>query len=111
MTRRMKQRLDQWLAESGRCDSREQAKRLVLAGEVMVDGVRAAKPGMSVTGEGEIEILAKPKFVGRGGLKLEGALEEFGIGVEAAVGIDIGSSTGGVYGLSPAEWSVEGLRD
>ena len=73
-----KQRLDQFLAESGRSDSREQAKRLILAGEVSVDGVRAAKPGMAVSGEEEIAIAAKPRYVGRGGLKLEGALAEFG---------------------------------
>ncbi len=88
-------RLDQYLAESERCDSREQAKRLVLAGEVLVDGAVAAKPGMSVTGEEEIAIKEKPRFAGRGGLKLEEALEAFSIGTEGAVCADIGSSTGG----------------
>lgn len=90
-----KTRLDQFLAESGRCDSREQAKRLILAGEVVVDGATAAKAGMTVTGEEEIIIKDKPRFVGRGGLKLEAALEAYPVNVEGAVCADIGSSTGG----------------
>lgn len=93
--RRSKIRLDQHLAASGQCESREQAKRLILAGEVTVDGEIAAKPGMQIKGEEEIVVKAMPRFAGRGGLKLEAALDGFSIGVEGAVGADIGSSTGG----------------
>lgn len=79
----------------GMCDSREQAKRLVLAGEVKVDGRVVDKPAEKFGEESVVEIKEKPKFVGRGGLKLEGALEAFGIDVTGWVCMDVGASTGG----------------
>jgi 23S rRNA (cytidine1920-2'-O)/16S rRNA (cytidine1409-2'-O)-methyltransferase len=79
----------------GMCDSREQAKRLVLAGEVKVDGRVVDKPAEKFGGEVAVEIKEKPRFVGRGGLKLEGALEHFGIDVTGWVCLDVGASTGG----------------
>ncbi|MEM7015165.1 MAG: TlyA family RNA methyltransferase [Verrucomicrobiota bacterium] len=90
-----KLRLDQLLVQRGLCDSREQAKRLVLAGEVIVEGAGNVKPGMNVAEDAEIRVKKKPKYVGRGGLKLEGALENFEIDVAGKIGLDIGASTGG----------------
>jgi 23S rRNA (cytidine1920-2'-O)/16S rRNA (cytidine1409-2'-O)-methyltransferase len=90
-----KQRLDVLLMERGLCDSREQAKRLILAGEVMVGGHAVTKAGTSVAVDADLCIKEKPRFVGRGGLKLEGALTSFGIEVQGRVSLDIGSSTGG----------------
>jgi 23S rRNA (cytidine1920-2'-O)/16S rRNA (cytidine1409-2'-O)-methyltransferase len=77
------------------CDSREQAKRLVLAGEVKVDGHVVDKPAERFGEDALVEIKEKPRFVGRGGLKLEGALEHFGIDVTGWVCLDVGASTGG----------------
>ncbi|MBC7981286.1 MAG: TlyA family RNA methyltransferase [Armatimonadetes bacterium] len=90
-----KDRLDALLMLRGMCDSREQGKRLILAGEVSVDGRMVDKPAERFGEEAEIEIKEKPKFVGRGGLKLEGALEEFGIDVTGWTCLDVGASTGG----------------
>jgi 23S rRNA (cytidine1920-2'-O)/16S rRNA (cytidine1409-2'-O)-methyltransferase len=83
------------LVERGLCDSREQAKRLVLAGEVTVNGHPATKPGTTIAADADLSIKEKPRYVGRGGLKLEGALAGFGIDVSGRAGLDIGSSTGG----------------
>ncbi|HEU0142824.1 MAG TPA: TlyA family RNA methyltransferase [Bryobacteraceae bacterium] len=90
-----KQRIDQLLVERGFAESREKAKALVLAGQVFVGGARVDKAGQSVPLDSEILIPARLRYVGRGGLKLERALEHFHIGVEARVCIDIGASTGG----------------
>jgi 23S rRNA (cytidine1920-2'-O)/16S rRNA (cytidine1409-2'-O)-methyltransferase len=90
-----KDRLDALMFNRGMCDSREQAKRLVLAGEVKVDGRMVDKPADKFGEDVVVEIKEKPKFVGRGGLKLEGALEDFGIDVTGWVCIDVGASTGG----------------
>jgi len=90
-----KDRLDALMFNRGMCDSREQAKRLVLAGEVKVDGRMVDKPAEKFGEEAVVEIKEKPKFVGRGGLKLEGALEAFGIDVTGWICIDVGASTGG----------------
>ena len=80
----------------GLCDSREMAKRLILAGEVRVDGHEGIlKPGQRVEGEAHIEVKSRPKFVSRGGLKLEGALDAFALEVEGKVALDAGASTGG----------------
>ena len=88
-------RLDQAMVERGLCDTREQAKRLVLAGEVSVDGRRVDKPATKVAGESEIGVKARPPFVSRGGIKLAGALDEFGVDVAGKVCLDVGASTGG----------------
>lgn len=91
----MKTRLDQALVARGLCDSREQAKRLILAGQVVVEGVENLKPGLLVGDDRGIRVKEQPKYVGRGGLKLEGALDAFGIDPAGRVALDIGSSTGG----------------
>ncbi|MFB3825267.1 MAG: TlyA family RNA methyltransferase [Bryobacteraceae bacterium] len=91
----MKIRLDRLLVERGLAESREKAQALVLAGEVLVNGAKAAKPGHSVDGSSAVELLARPRYVSRGGLKLEAALDQFAIRVEGRVCLDVGSSTGG----------------
>lgn len=90
-----KSRLDQLLVERGLCDSREQAKRLILAGEVMIGTQVAAKPAIQLPEDAELTVKAKPKYVGRGGLKLEGGLDAFGIVPRGKVCLDVGASTGG----------------
>ncbi len=88
-------RLDAALAERGLCDSREQAKRLILAGEVLVNGHPAAKPGQTVKPDDEIAVKSKPRYVSRGGLKLEGALTHFQMDPAGLTCLDAGASTGG----------------
>jgi 23S rRNA (cytidine1920-2'-O)/16S rRNA (cytidine1409-2'-O)-methyltransferase len=91
-----KERLDQAVYRRGLCDSREMAKRLILAGEVRVEGVEGnLKPGLKVDEDAEIVVKTRPKFVSRGGLKLEKALDEFTIDVAGMVVLDAGASTGG----------------
>jgi 23S rRNA (cytidine1920-2'-O)/16S rRNA (cytidine1409-2'-O)-methyltransferase len=91
----MKQRLDQLLAARGLCASREQGKRLIMAGEVLVNDVPAVKPGQMVPDDALLRVKTPPRYVGRGGLKLEGALDFFHISAEGKVCMDVGSSTGG----------------
>ena len=88
-------RLDQELVNRSMTGSREEAKRLILAGEVFVSGHVADKPAIKVNDESKIVVKQRPKYVGRGGLKLEHAIEEFEIDVKGKVALDIGSSTGG----------------
>jgi 23S rRNA (cytidine1920-2'-O)/16S rRNA (cytidine1409-2'-O)-methyltransferase len=83
------------MVERGLCDSREKAKRLVLAGQVRLNGHTAHKPSDSVKAADEISVTAPEKFVSRGGYKLEHALEHFQIKVAGEVAIDLGASTGG----------------
>lgn len=90
-----KDRLDALLFNRGLCDSREQGKRLILAGEVKVDGHVVDKPAERFGEDAVVEIKEKPRFVGRGGLKLEGALIHFGIDVVGLTCLDVGASTGG----------------
>ncbi|MCG8600384.1 MAG: TlyA family RNA methyltransferase [Verrucomicrobiales bacterium] len=91
-----KERLDQAVHRRGLCDSREMAKRLILAGEVRVEGVDGnLKPGLKVDEDAEITVKSRPKFVSRGGLKLEKALDEFAIDVTGRIALDAGASTGG----------------
>lgn len=90
-----KDRLDALLFNREMCDSREQGKRLVLAGEVKVDGHVCDKPAERFGEDAVVEIREKPRFVGRGGLKLEGALIHFGIDVTGWTCVDVGASTGG----------------
>lgn len=91
----MKPRLDQLLVSRGLCESREKAKRLILAGEVIVEGVERPKPGQNVREDIELRVKTPPKYVGRGGFKLEGALSDFEIDPVGMIGLDIGASTGG----------------
>src|SRR5260370_26141090 len=88
-------RLDQALVERGLCESREKAKRAIMAGQVRVNEQVARKPSDSVRPEDRLRLEAPEKFVGRGGLKLEHALEHFQIDVSGQTAIDIGASTGG----------------
>lgn len=91
-----KERLDIVLHRRGLCDSRELAKRLILAGEVRVEGVDGnLKPGQKIPDDAEIFLKSKPKFVSRGGLKLEKALDEFHVETEGIIMLDAGASTGG----------------
>ena len=91
----MKTRLDRLIVERGLIDSREKAQALIMAGEVRVNGQKAAKPGQAVAADSRIEILARPPYVSRGGLKLAGALHHFAIDVAGKACLDIGASTGG----------------
>lgn len=91
----MRRRIDQLLADRGLCPSREQARRAVLAGDVKVDGEVVTKAGHLVDEDADLVIAQKPRFVSRGGTKLEGALEDFGLDVKDLRVIDVGASTGG----------------
>jgi len=91
----MKERVDALLVARGLCESREQAKRLVLAGEVRNGDRLVEKPSVMLALDAPLEIKEKLKFVGRGGLKLEGALEHFQVDVTGLVCADVGASTGG----------------
>ena len=88
-------RLDQALVERGLCDSRECAKRAILAGQVRVNGQPARKPSDSVKPDDALTLDAGEKFVSRGGHKLEHALEHFQLDVTGLVALDLGASTGG----------------
>lgn len=90
-----KLRLDQLLVERGLFVSREKAQRAVMAGLVLVDGQKADKPGRQLKDDAVVEVREGEKYVGRGGLKLEGALDHWQISVEGCIGLDIGASTGG----------------
>jgi 23S rRNA (cytidine1920-2'-O)/16S rRNA (cytidine1409-2'-O)-methyltransferase len=90
-----KQRLDTLLVERHLCDSRQQAQRLIQAGEVKVNQQVVDKPGTAIDPLAAIEIKARSPFVSRGGEKLAKALAEFGIGVGDRVCLDGGISTGG----------------
>lgn len=88
-------RLDLALVDQGLCPSREQAKRLIMAGEVLVGEEVVSKPGWLVRRDAALRVRQPPRFVSRGGLKLEGALDHFGLDVTGLVALDIGASTGG----------------
>jgi 23S rRNA (cytidine1920-2'-O)/16S rRNA (cytidine1409-2'-O)-methyltransferase len=90
-----KQRVDALLVARGLCDSREQAKRLIMAGEVMTGTARVAKASQKLEEDADLSVKEKPRYVGRGGLKLEGALKEFGLNPSGWVCADLGASTGG----------------
>jgi 23S rRNA (cytidine1920-2'-O)/16S rRNA (cytidine1409-2'-O)-methyltransferase len=88
-------RLDQALVDQGFCESREKAKRAVLAGQVRINGQVARKPSDSVRPGDVLALAAAERFVSRGGYKLEHALIHFGLAVEGIRAIDLGASTGG----------------
>jgi 23S rRNA (cytidine1920-2'-O)/16S rRNA (cytidine1409-2'-O)-methyltransferase len=91
-----KTRLDVLLVERGLASSREKAQALLLAGQVRMNGQPAAKPGTPVAKDSAIEIVGESlRYVGRGGLKLEGALEDFQLSPRDKICLDVGSSTGG----------------
>ena len=88
-------RLDQALVERGLCESRERAKRAILAGQVRVNAQRAQKPSDSVQPDDALALEAAEKYVSRGGHKLEHALRHFQVDVSGLTALDLGASTGG----------------
>ena len=91
-----KRRIDQLLVERGEAESRSRAQALVMAGLVFVGDARVDKPGQQVREDVAIEVRGRDHpWVGRGGVKLAGAIETFGLDPTGAVAMDIGSSTGG----------------
>src|SRR5262249_61965313 len=87
--------LDQAWVERGLCESREKAKRAIMAGMVCINQRRAQKPGDSVKPTDQVCIEAEEKYVSRGGWKLEHALDHFRLDVRGMVAVDLGASTGG----------------
>jgi len=95
-SRRERKRLDVTLVERGLAESRRRAQGMILAGQVLVNRQKAEKAGASVAADARIEILDEtPRYVSRGGLKLEGALRDCGVSPTGKTCLDIGSSTGG----------------
>lgn len=91
-----KVRLDVHLYENGLVESRSVAQRLVMAGEVLINGEKALKPSQKIDDDAKIEIIRRPKFVSRGGEKLEAGLSHFGFSdLSGYVCVDVGASTGG----------------
>jgi 23S rRNA (cytidine1920-2'-O)/16S rRNA (cytidine1409-2'-O)-methyltransferase len=88
-------RLDQALVERGLCDSREKAKRAILAGEVRINDRLARKSSDAVRPDDHLTLAVPERFVSRGGLKLEHALKYFHLDVSGLTAIDLGASTGG----------------
>jgi len=94
--RKMKKRLDVLLVERGLATSREKAKAMIMAGEVLVDNEREDKAGSMFPEEVEIVLKGKPlPYVSRGGLKLEKAMKNFDLTLDGKVCMDVGASTGG----------------
>ncbi len=91
-----RERIDVLLVEQGLATSRQRAQALLLAGNVRVDGARITKAGTRVSTAARIEVVGESNpYASRGGLKLEGALQDFGISPQGQVCLDVGSSTGG----------------
>jgi 23S rRNA (cytidine1920-2'-O)/16S rRNA (cytidine1409-2'-O)-methyltransferase len=92
-----KNRLDRLLVERGLADSRQKAQALILAGLVLVDEQKVEKCGAAVSASARLRLLASAttKYVGRGGLKLEAALDHFGVDPRGKLCLDVGASTGG----------------
>src|SRR5438270_12174659 len=88
-------RLDQALVERGLCESREKAKRAVMAGQVRINGRVAGKPSDATRPEDQIQLEAPEKYVSRGGYKMEHALDHFQVDVSGVTALDLGASTGG----------------
>lgn len=88
-------RLDKFLVDSGKVSGRDRVKELIEAGLVTVNGMPAKKAGQKVTEADKIEVLSDERYVGRGGYKLEGAIEKFSLSPKGRVCLDIGASTGG----------------
>jgi len=92
----LKLRLDKLLLERGLAGSRERAQALILAGKVLVNGQKIEKSGAPVDREAEVRLLGEDlKYVSRGGLKLEKALDHWKINVTGKICLDVGASTGG----------------
>ena len=92
----VRRRLDVLLVERGLADSRGKAAAMILAGEVRVDGIRAAKAGTPVPDQAKVTLAGRAqKFVSRGGFKLEGALQDFSVDPRSLVCLDVGCAHGG----------------
>jgi 23S rRNA (cytidine1920-2'-O)/16S rRNA (cytidine1409-2'-O)-methyltransferase len=87
--------LDSWLCESGAVESRNKAQRLVAEGKVTVNGIVCGKVSCEVGETDVVEVTEFEKYVGRGGYKLEKAIEHFGIDLTDKICLDVGASTGG----------------
>jgi 23S rRNA (cytidine1920-2'-O)/16S rRNA (cytidine1409-2'-O)-methyltransferase len=88
-------RIDRLLVERGLVESRERAARLILAGEVLVDGERVDKAGALISTEADLEVKGRSPYVSRGGEKLADALDRFGVEPAGRICLDVGASTGG----------------
>ena len=89
-------RLDRVVVERGLAPSRERAQALILAGRVLVEEQKVDKPGVGVAVDAAIRLLGSDlRYVSRGGLKLEAAIQHWEIDLNGVVGVDIGTSTGG----------------
>ncbi|MDO4942213.1 MAG: TlyA family RNA methyltransferase [Lachnospiraceae bacterium] len=92
----MKERLDVMLVKRGLADSREKAKAIIMSGIVYVDGQKEDKAGTTFPNTVKVEVRGKTlRYVSRGGLKLEKAMDRFGVELEGKVCMDCGASTGG----------------
>lgn len=92
----MKERLDVMLVNRGLAPSREKAKAIIMSGQVYVDGQKEDKAGTSFAEEVKIEVRGNTlPYVSRGGLKLEKAMNNFGVNVDKKICMDVGASTGG----------------
>lgn len=92
---RDKERLDKLLVDRGLVETRARARAYIMAGEVTVNGTRVDKAGTEVPRDALIELAAPMPYVSRGGYKLAGALDQFGLSVIGAVAADVGACTGG----------------
>ena len=90
-----KERLDTLVVSRGLAESREKAARVILAGQVMVDGQRVDKPGTMVDAALPLEVAGGSKFVSRGGDKLAPVLQDFAVTPSGRICLDVGASTGG----------------
>ena len=90
-----KKRIDLLLVERGLAESRNRAQRLVMAGEVRVEGEMVHKPSAQVEEDTKIEIRERPPYVSRGGKKLAAAVDSFRVAIDSKVCADVGASTGG----------------
>lgn len=88
-------RADELVVSKGLAPTRSKAKVLIVAGDIMTPDRRVTKPAERLPEDTELLLRSKPRYVGRGGLKLEAAIEAFGIDAEGLVAADIGASTGG----------------
>lgn len=90
-----KRRVDQLLVDRGLAESRNMAQRLIMAGQVRVNGEMVMKSSQSVEETVELEVASFPRYVSRGGEKLQAALDEFSLEIEGLICADVGASTGG----------------
>jgi 23S rRNA (cytidine1920-2'-O)/16S rRNA (cytidine1409-2'-O)-methyltransferase len=95
MVKSKRSRLDVFLVEQGLCTSREQAQRAVMAGEVKIGDQIISKSSVMVEPGAAVSLQVRSPYVGRGGTKLEGALDHFKISAQGLTALDLGASTGG----------------